>query len=211
MSSNSEKFVLVGPNAGKTLNVNGHEFVDGEMTFHGSEAQISFLSRVLSFYGAVSADKAELAELKAAKLAKTLSREDVEKALAGLPGENTDADYVVGAMSAHFKDLFTVDDEAKVRELVKAPAETDPAAKTEAELAADLAAKAQAEEDAKNVKPTLGEAIGSLDPENDKHWTSNNLPALDVLEALTGKKVARSEVDSVADGYTRAKARAAKQ
>ena len=56
-----------------------------------------------------------------------------------------------------------------------------------------------------------GEAIGQLDPEDDKHWTSNNLPALDVLESMTGKKVARSDVDAVAEGYTRAKARAAKQ
>ena len=58
-------------------------------------------------------------------------------------------------------------------------------------------------------KPTLGEAIGQLDPEDDKHWTSNNLPTLDVLESMTGKKVARSDVDAVAEGYTRAKARAA--
>ena len=60
-------------------------------------------------------------------------------------------------------------------------------------------------------RPTLGEAIGMLDPEDSDHWTSNNLPSLDKLSELTGKKVGRADVDAVAEGYTRAKARAAKQ
>lgn len=50
-----------------------------------------------------------------------VARAELDKALAGLPGDNTDPDYVVGAMRAHFKDLFTAEDEAKVRELVMAP------------------------------------------------------------------------------------------
>ncbi|WP_313818729.1 hypothetical protein [Cupriavidus sp.] len=52
------------------------------------------------------------------------ARAELDKALASLPGENTDPDYVVGAMRAHFKDLFTEADEAKVRDLVKEPAST---------------------------------------------------------------------------------------
>ncbi|WP_423192974.1 hypothetical protein [Cupriavidus sp. H18C2] len=51
----------------------------------------------------------------------TVARAELDKALASLPGENDDPDYVVGAMRSHFKGLFTDDDEAKVRELVKAP------------------------------------------------------------------------------------------
>lgn len=139
MATVTQKFVLVGPHAGKTLNVNGHEFEDGEYVFQGSAEQVAVLTRVFADYAALPAEHAELAELKA----------------------------------------------------VQAP--VAPVA------------------DAPTGKPTLGEAIGALDPENDKHWTSNNLPALDVLEELTGKKVARDEVNSVANGYTRAKARAAKQ
>jgi hypothetical protein len=57
---------------------------------------------------------------------------------------------------------------------------------------------------------TLAEAISKLDPENDAHWTSNNLPSVDVLSSITGKKVTRDEVNTIADGYTRAKARAAR-
>lgn len=50
-----------------------------------------------------------------------VARAELDKALASLPGDNTDPDYVVGAMRVHFKGLFTDADEAKVRELVKAP------------------------------------------------------------------------------------------
>ena len=141
MSTASTKFVLVGPHAGKTMNVNGHEFVDGEMTFHGSAEQAATLARVFSFYSALPEREAELAQLKADKAP-------------------------------------------------QAP---------------------QAPQDAAPGKPTLAEAIGALDPDVDAHWTSNNLPSLDYLSELTGKKAARGDVDAVAEGYTRAKARAAKQ
>ena len=148
MSTGSQKFVLVGPRAGKTLTVNGHQFVDGEMTFVGSAAQIATLERVLGFYGVLPAEKAELAQLKADK--------PVEKSQAELD------------------------------------AEAEAAAKAEEDEAARLAA-----EEAAN-------------PNEDKHWTSNNLPNLEHLGELIGKKVARAEVDAVAEGYTRAKARAAR-
>lgn len=149
MASVTQKFVLVGPHAGKTLSVNGHEFVDGEYTFQGSAEQVGTLARIFADYAALPEEQAELAQLKAEKAAQT---------------------------------------PAPAAQVPDAAVTTEPVG-----------------------KPTLGEAIGRLDPDDDKHWTSNNLPALDVLEALTGKKVARSDVDAVADGYTRAKARAAKQ
>jgi len=47
------------------------------------------------------------------------TRGELDQALATLPGENTDPDYVVRAMRSHFKELFTDADEAKVREVVK--------------------------------------------------------------------------------------------
>lgn len=183
MSTSSQKFVLVGPRAGKTLTINGHQFIDGEMTFVGAAAQIATLERVLGFYGVLPAEKAELAQLKTDK--------PVGKSQAELDAEASR--------------LAEEEEAAKQK-----AAETDPPAKTDAELEAEEAARKQAEQDAMNVKPSLGEAIGLLDPEEDKHWTSNNLPNLEHLGELMGKKVARAEVDAVAEGYTRAKARAAR-
>lgn len=51
-----------------------------------------------------------------------ISREVLDAALAELPGNHADPDYVVRGMRNHFGDLFTSEDEAKVRELVRAPA-----------------------------------------------------------------------------------------
>lgn len=49
------------------------------------------------------------------------SREALDIALNELPGEHNDPDYVVSGMRGHFGDLFTQEDEDRVRELVKAP------------------------------------------------------------------------------------------
>lgn len=50
------------------------------------------------------------------------TRADLDAALATLPGEEKDPDYVVRAMRSHFGAVFTEADEAKVRDLVKKPA-----------------------------------------------------------------------------------------
>lgn len=163
----SQKFVLVGPHAGKSMAVNGHEFVDGEFTFQGSSAQIAVLANVFGFYGAVPAEKAELEQLRAEKSQgeQTQTTADPD---AGKGGEQTQAPAAPVGSDTNDKDV------------------KDP------------------------VLPTLAEAIGMLDPENDAHWTSNNLPGLDDLSKLTGKQVSRADVEAIAAGYTRAKARQAK-
>ncbi|WP_416048952.1 HeH/LEM domain-containing protein [Cupriavidus basilensis] len=58
-------------------------------------------------------------ELFEARRQPVAARIDLDTALASLPGEYTDAEYVVTQMRAHFGDLFTADDESKVRSLVK--------------------------------------------------------------------------------------------
>lgn len=47
------------------------------------------------------------------------TRAELDGALAALPGDNTDADYVVRGMRSYFGGLFTDDDEKTVREVVK--------------------------------------------------------------------------------------------
>ena len=48
-------------------------------------------------------------------------RAELDAALASLPGENSDPEYVVRAMRSHFGAVFTDTDEARVREAVVAP------------------------------------------------------------------------------------------
>lgn len=175
MASVNQKFVLVGPHAGQTMHVNGHEFVDGEMTFQGSAEQAATLERVFEFYGAMTAEKAELHALRGEQ------KPEGDKQ----PDSTAQVDSGASGGQADAQGSATSTEAAK-------PAQDAPSG-------------------APDAKPSLAEAIGLLDPEVDAHWTSNNLPNLEHLGELTGKKVARDEVNAVAEGYTRAKARAAKQ
>lgn len=57
----------------------------------------------------------------------------------------------------------------------------------------------------------LAEAVGSLDPDADASWTPQGLPNLDALKDAIGRRVTRKEVDSVARGFNRTGARAARE
>jgi len=52
----TQKFVLVGPHAGKTLVVNGHQFVDGEYDITANEEQLKSVGNVFACYGAFPAE-----------------------------------------------------------------------------------------------------------------------------------------------------------
>lgn len=171
MGSKSQKFQLVGPHAGRTMHINGHEFIEGDYVYHGSELQIGQLVQLFSFYGAYPdygvADaeanyRAALAELEAA----------------GLPVPAPHSPTPTNAI----------------------PPLVPPVGSTDATGSNN-----------DDMKPTLAEAIGKLDPDNEGHWTSNNLPAIDALEALTGGKVSRKDVEAVAEDFTRAKAKALRE
>lgn len=59
-----------------------------------------------------------------------LTREDVDKAIAELPGDFTleGPDYVVTGMRSFFGELFTADDETRVREIFRGPSTATPGA-----------------------------------------------------------------------------------
>jgi hypothetical protein len=204
MSSISKEFVLIGPHAGKTMAVNGHEFIEGRYTYSGSEHQVATLARVFSFYGAVPTEQAELEALRAAA-AKPASPPPV-------PGGKVDppaGDPPVVGSTTNDKDVPADPAKPTLAEAIgMLDPEVDPPAGDPPVVGSTTNDK---DVPADPAKPTLAEAIGMLDPEVDSHWTSNNLPGLDDLERLTGKKHTRADVDAIADGYTRAKARAAKQ
>ena len=51
------------------------------------------------------------------------------------------------------------------------------------------------------------EAVRSLDPNNDEHWTADGLPRLDAVENLLGSDVNRKAVTNAAPDYSRSVAR----
>ncbi|MNY00837.1 HeH/LEM domain protein [compost metagenome] len=70
-----------------------------------------------------------------------LVRANLDAALAELPGDNTDPEYVVRSMRDFFGELFTDADEKKVRELVVAPSGKPSDGLTVAQLKDALTAK----------------------------------------------------------------------
>lgn len=239
MATSKQVFVLVGALAGQSLSVNGHEFVDGKLEYTGDDTTITVLARIFSFYGAFKAgeeprtpdgrlltdplgggkpaDDSEELAAQAQKLedekAAALKKVEDEKAA---EAQRLEDEKLAAAKQAS-------DDEAARRQDEADQAELDAAAEAKA-LADKEAADKEALDKAlggnatsssggiadESTKPTLAEAIGQLDPENESAWTSNNLPAIDLLSELTGLKVTRSDVEATAAGYTRAKARAAR-
>ncbi len=193
--SNSQRFVLIGPHQGKTMTVNGHAFVEGEYTYYGNSEQTATLTKVFANYAAVPEHEAELMELRAM----SAKRVEIAKAVVAQADNGPSQAEVAAAQVAA--------EAAEADALMAAEAEALAKAQAEAETARLLSA---APGDAPGGLPTLAEAIGALDPENDVHWTSNNLPSLDHLATLTGRKPARGDVDAIAEGYTRAKARTAR-
>ena len=57
------------------------------------------------------------------------------------------------------------------------------------------------------IHTTLEEAIKSLDPDDDAHWTKLGLPNLSVLKEKTKETVSRTDVEDVAPDFTREVAR----
>jgi len=94
-------------------------------------APIQFkVGEAIQYEGDLPKSMAEIVEAPGAKRSKSgappVTREELDKAIATLPGEQTDSDYVVNAMRGHFGELFTADDESKIRELVPVPTGSDP-------------------------------------------------------------------------------------
>ncbi|URA07136.1 hypothetical protein P9A48_gp28 [Xanthomonas phage Mallos] len=212
----NQRFVLVGPHTGKTINVNGHPFVDGEYTFQGPAHQVESLAKIFKRYSALPVEQAEAYQLDYIKAngsedeRKTAAEYEADKAKQleeqrKTEGAPVTGDPVTGQPAAD----GVTHAQALDQQSGQAPGSEDPTSDGSGSGVGSQAHDANPTTDP--VKPTLEEAIGSLDPEVDAHWTSNNLPAIDTLSELTGKAVTRAEVNAVADGYTRAKARAAKQ
>lgn len=49
----------------------------------------------------------------------------------------------------------------------------------------------------------ITEALQSLDPATDSHWTKAGLPSVDVVSDLVGAKVTRAQIEEVAPGFVR--------
>ena len=195
------KFEMFGPYAGENKVIKGHRFHRGiyEATVDAAGAQ--HLINYLRYWGAFLVGSPEWEKAKAAAEAQNGVSEQVE------------ADGEVPASSDVQRGTESTGGESPEahREDVLGG---EPASAEEGE--AGLVPGGDGLQDAGMVRAegselsgpesVLHKAILSLDPENDAQWTRSGKPALDAIEAVVGANVTRSDVDSVALGYDRAKA-----
>ena len=90
----------------KTIRVVGPEEAGGYVVINESD----FDENVHALYVESEAPKPPVAP----------TREGLDEALAQLPADYTDPEYVVSHMRRHFGDLFRAEDESRIRELVVA-------------------------------------------------------------------------------------------
>lgn len=181
------RFVIVGPHAGKTMEIHGRKFVKGVHDANHTPAECALLEHTFGLF--YSVHREELAPRKQQEY-------DMENPTNGAPKVPVHRDVPqgtgpsAGAAAAPGKR----DAEAAPLSGERAPVDNGGPGRAAGEPSNPL---------------SLADAIAKLDPEDDEHWTSNNLPALDILAALTAGKVARKDVEESAPGHTRAKAREA--
>jgi len=194
-------YVIVGPNRGKTMTINGRDFLEGRHEHVGPSTEHATLHNLFSRFYSVFPEV--LADEEQAKYDALLSGEPLpEPKPAAAPVPTPVAAPVPAPTTEVTKEVEAQD---APQDNPEAPGSTGQGTE-----GADKPEGEQANQERQVI--TLAEAIGLLDPEVDDHWTSNNLPALDVLSDLQGgAKVGRADVEAVAAGYTRSAARKARQ
>lgn len=162
------QFALVGSLEGQTINLGGHQFVDGVFTFGPNEDNV------------VPSD--EEVRLKGIALARNyqafrLGTTDYEAAVKRLKGG-----------------------EAPEGELDVAQRETKQQQEQQ-----------QAPVEARARGGAIRTAIGALDPDNDAHWTSTGLPAVEAVRELSKfDDVSRADITNLAPNLTRDEAKKVK-
>jgi hypothetical protein len=197
-------FRLFGPNAGKTMRVNGHQFVDGNCRINGAPESMSFVLKVLGSYGAFAAGTPEYDE--------ALTRETMQNGTSIVQEEaqRGAADPDVGDIQSDggepsedaADDLSGNDDPQDGSEGARPDGDgyTDTGVPDFAE-SANLVAPS---EPTQAGDQRILAAVNKLDPENDDHWTQAGLPKLSAVEEAYGKAgVTRKDIIAVAAGFTR--------
>lgn len=186
------KFILVGPNEGKTIKLDRFDFVDGVFAYETNSATdlqaVAF--HLGTYYSAFHEDVVEIARRKYAET-QALAVEQPKSLLEAAKPHNIE--------------------QQKAPEL---PADLAPPKVTavdplDAPLVDDPLGEAGSGQ--KSAKPeTVADALQGLDPDKDTDWTGQGLPSVDAVTAAMGRTVTRKEIEEAGEGFTRAAAKAAR-
>jgi hypothetical protein len=199
------EFRIFGPNAGQTMAINRHQFVNGIATMVGAPQNMAHAMKVFSYHGVFATGTPEYDA--ALEREQTSGNGDVSEA-----AELRDAEAVQPDGHEGPDGLGTSDPEADVEpesvrtEAGEAVVESAGDGHPDAGVR-DFAGAADA------VKPTepagqhnelITAAVHRLDPDNADHWTQAGLPKLAAIEDALGRAgVTRQDVEDAAPGFTR--------
>jgi len=195
--------VLTGGRTGRTVKINGKQFVDGVIRLRGSREQ---LEPVISYYGrAYAAFPAGSAALKAhqardAENGKSQTDATSQPGKAnGLVSANSDANsgrtQSAGAADHDGRDHAAKGGSAGVR--------SDRDGHADAGLRAGQES-IERKPDASGELKKIREAVLSLDPSVDEQWTTDGKPAVEaVAQAANDAAVSRKQIDAAAGDLNR--------
>lgn len=192
-------FVLKGFYAGKTINLGGYQFTDGELELTASPEDTGLVARALERnWQAYPKGHPELDQ----------EQDNGQRDLSqGSPSAHGNAD-VSGAVQSAGEGTAAGDADAS-----QGTGNGEAASGQAAELANGDGQQASVTDANKDpiaeVNAKLLKAVHELDPKDDKHWTGAGLPAMTAVEAFYGSAdITRADVEAAAPGYTRAVAAA---
>jgi hypothetical protein len=199
---NPYKFVLVGSLEGQTINLGGHQFIDGVYTLTGPEEHI--------------APSLEEANLKAIYLGKSYQafRE-------GSPEHQEAVDRLAkGETPPGELDVAERERQEQANNFQQPPAAEPPVVEPEAEKQDEPAGEPEKQEEPEagnNVAPAtqsarqkqgaLRSALLKLDAKDDNHWTDNGLPSVAAVRQLAeDDSISRANINELAPQLTREEA-----
>ena len=201
------EFHLFGPRKGQDIMINGHVFEKGVCHMVLDSSRAGPLMRGLSYYGAYAKG--------------TPAFDDAERAENGIPtsiapGDEQPSEPPILSFNEPTGGAATKE-EAPASEGTTDPdgGHGDNPARDGHEHSGFRRFEAESDriepsEPEGTVNAKVREAVMSLDPNNDDHWTKAGIPALLAVEEAVGRSgTTRQDVESAARGYTRELALAA--
>lgn len=189
------KLIMTGHFAGKTVKINGYQFVNGELTLKGDMKAMDGVINYFRTYNAYLAGSDELAAAQARDKGETYGAGEV------LDGQGSDTSGV----SANGSDPGTGSGPGATG------ASTDGSGSNpEGDgVPAGREAGAPAETSDPQVLKII-DALKALDPTADEHWTDAGLPRVDAVATASGiPAVTRKDIENAVPGWNRESALAA--
>lgn len=201
MSKMKMVFALSGPLKGRTMNINGNQFVNGRLVVEDVPEAMGGLVAYLMHYQAYSVGS----EQHLAAMERDNDQRDIQ---AGGPQQVQSQTLREGdwppALQAENSDGNGDGDADQSDADPSGSGHEDSGLAVEQESDGQDDSRETTQEQLRSVSPKLVAAIEKLDPMADEHWTEEGFPAMSAVEeALGSTGITRRDVEAAVPGYNR--------